>query len=466
MTGSPMEEDAVMLSHVNAMPAPTWHRLHVNDADVEIPAGLAVVHDVRMEGDADALPDAAPSAFDDAVASLQRQVDEAREKCAGADAAAAEEEAEAADAGADDDADAGAGADDDTDAGADADSDATDTNDAAHTSALDEVALSAYQKNAEAVEASGSIVEAFKTGMGPATREWLLEAAGDPHVIATSPDQEGGHVVVQLSAVFDAVNVAALDIVAAEASHLSVSIVQNSEEFAVGGGVVGDAVRVFAGKDARVDLVVTQTLDEGFIALDDTGIILADGAQVNVRHTILGADVAMTGLAADLRGNESAVDVDTRYLGTGSQRLDFNYEISHHGADTESSMRANGVLSGESEKTLRGTIDLVRGCKGATGGETETVLLTDETVRNHTVPVILCDEDDVAGNHGATIGHVRAEQRFYLGCRGLDDESIERLFSRSVLEEAALTAPDDFAREAVMHRAQTLLDDDLEDVLP
>ncbi|MFQ7392558.1 MAG: SufD family Fe-S cluster assembly protein [Collinsella aerofaciens] len=28
-------------------------------------------------------------------------------------------------------------------------------------------------------------------------------------------------------------------------------------------------------------------------------------------------------------------------------------------------------------------------------------------------PRLLCDEDDVAGNHGATIGHVRDEQLFY-----------------------------------------------------
>ena len=44
----------------------------------------------------------------------------------------------------------------------------------------------------------------------------------------------------------------------------------------------------------------------------------------------------------------------------------------------------------------------------------ETVLLANKGVDNKTVPVILCDEDDVAGNHGATIGHVRDEQLFYL----------------------------------------------------
>ena len=99
---------------------------------------------------------------------------------------------------------------------------------------------------------------------------------------------------------------------------------------------------------------------------------------------------------------------------------DFNYELRHRGRKTECEIDANGVLTGTSKKVYRGTIDLVHGCKGATGTERETVLLANKGVDNKTVPVILCDEDDVAGNHGATIGHVRDEQLFYLACRGLD----------------------------------------------
>ncbi|MFR7797344.1 MAG: SufB/SufD family protein [Collinsella sp.] len=105
--------------------------------------------------------------------------------------------------------------------------------------------------------------------------------------------------------------------------------------------------------------------------------------------------------------------IDTDYLGSREQVRDFNYELRHRGRKTECEIDANGVLTGTSKKVYRGTIDLVHGCKGATGTERETVLLANKGVDNKTVPVILCDEDDVAGNHGATIGHVRDEQLFY-----------------------------------------------------
>ncbi|MVN54471.1 SufD family Fe-S cluster assembly protein, partial [Eggerthella lenta] len=202
-----------------------------------------------------------------------------------------------------------------------------------------------------------------------------------------------------------------------------------------------------------VDVAVTQTLDDGWIALDDAGIVLDERARVQVRHTVLGAGRAYTGLDADLRGDDARLDIDTRYLGHASQQRDFNYVAHQRGRRTVCNLDANGVLEGESEKTLRGTIELVHGCKGSVGSEQETVLLADERVANRTVPVILCDEDDVAGNHGATIGHVRPEQLFYLASRGISPDDAERLFITASFEEAAINAPDQRTRASVTRLA-------------
>ena len=178
---------------------------------------------------------------------------------------------------------------------------------------------------------------------------------------------------------------------------------------------------------------------------------LAGDSQLTDVNLACAADrkIDIPGLAGDLRGERARVDVDTRYLGQDDQVRDFNYSLRHHGPKSKCDLRANGVLAGRSSKTLRGTIDLVRGCKGAEGSENETVLLVDEDVRNKTVPVILCNEDDVAGNHGATIGHIRDEQLFYLASRGLSQEVAERMFVGALVEQAVNDAPDDEARDAV-----------------
>ncbi len=203
---------------------------------------------------------------------------------------------------------------------------------------------------------------------------------------------------------------------------------------------------------------------------------------------VLGGGFTATGLAADLRGDRSRIDVDTSYLASGTQQRDFNYIIRHRGRKTVSNMDANGVLTGTSKKCLRGTIDLIHGAKGAEGNERETVLLASkgvdnktvpnflcdeddvagnhgatighvrpEGVDNKTVPNFLCDEDDVAGNHGATIGHVRPDQLFYAACRGLSQEQTEALVLSAKLEDAALQAPKDAVRANVVRLGNQII---------
>ena len=51
--------------------------------------------------------------------------------------------------------------------------------------------------------------------------------------------------------------------------------------------------------------------------------------------------------------------------------------------------------------------------------------------------VILVAQDDVMGNHGATIGHIKADQLFYLESRGLSPEQAEQMFVTASLEDVS-----------------------------
>ena len=62
------------------------------------------------------------------------------------------------------------------------------------------------------------------------------------------------------------------------------------------------------------------------------------------------------------------------------------------------------------------------------------MLLMDDNVVNQTIPVILCDEDDVEGNHGATIGRLDEESVFYMQSRGMDLESAYELMAEARME--------------------------------
>ena len=418
--------DALVIKKANAMPAPTWSWLKMNETKVAVPAGLERDCQVVIENAGDLLETHA--SFEGAVEKLQQRVDARRG--GDADTRAILRAAQGHDAGASD---------------------------------LDTPALSSYEKKVALSQIAGDVAADFETGVGRDARAYLNFLAGGTAVLATEPGDEAS-ATVRVSARPGTSSSASIDVVAAEGSELDLAISIDAACGADQAAFAGSALRVFAGERSRGNVTVYLTCGAGVTCVEDSGFVLDDDARVTVRHVVLGGSFTATGLAADLRGDRSRIDIDTSYLGAGADERDFNYIVRHRGKKTECNLDANGVLTGTSKKILRGTIDLMHGAKGAQGNERETVLLANKGVDNKTVPMILCDEDDVAGNHGATIGHVRPEQLFYMGCRGLSEKQAEELFISAKLEDAAITAPDEQMRDNVVRLASTLVDNFEEEI--
>lgn len=405
------------IRHASTMPAPTWSWLKVNDVTIQIPDDLERNCQVEIEA-GDTLDNT--TSFEGSVAALQERIDSARTDKP-ADERAMITAATGADRGAEE---------------------------------LDIPALSTYEHRAALSEIACDIANDFETGVGADMRAYLNFLAGGTAVLATEEGEEA-EATIRVTTHEGEASGASIDIVAAPNSTFSIALSLDSDADAP--AFMGSTMRVFAGAGARVDITVYLTASDAVTCVEDSGFVLDEGARVNVRHVVLGGGFTATGLAADLRGDRSRIDVDTSYLASGTQQRDFNYIIRHRGRKTVSNMDANGVLTGTSKKCLRGTIDLIHGAKGAEGNERETVLLASKGVDNKTVPNILCDEDDVAGNHGATIGHVRPDQLFYAACRGLSQEQTEALFLSAKLEDAALQAPNDAVRANVVRLGNQII---------
>ena len=405
------------IRHASAMPAPTWSWLKMNDVTIQIPDDLERNCQVEIEA-GDTLDNT--TSFEGSVAALQERIDSARTDKP-ADERAMITAATGADRGAEE---------------------------------LDIPALSTYEHRAVLSEIACDIANDFETGVGADMRAYLNFLAGGTAVLATEEGEEA-EATIRVTTHEGEASGASIDIVAAPNSTFSIALSLDSDADAP--AFMGSTMRVFAGAGARVDITVYLTASDAVTCVEDSGFVLDKDARVSVRHVVLGGGFTATGLAADLRGDRSRIDVDTSYLASGTQQRDFNYIIRHRGRKTVSNMDANGVLTGTSKKCLRGTIDLIHGAKGAEGNERETVLLASKGVDNKTVPNILCDEDDVAGNHGATIGHVRPEQLFYAACRGLSQEQTEALFLSAKLEDAALQAPNDAVRANVVRLGNQII---------
>lgn len=220
-------------------------------------------------------------------------------------------------------------------------------------------------------------------------------------------------------------------------------------------------VRIVAEKHARIHLVEMLGVDDDQQHLESVGIEAHEDAVCDVRQYALGGGAVGMGLAVNLVGNRARLDLNNRYHACHEELLDINHVARMRGCATRAEIAESGILNDSARKTLRATIDLIRGSKDAKGNEAETVQILGDGVVNKTMPVILCDEDNVAGNHGATIGSVSPEQIEYLQARGLSHHEAELLFVRALFEDAIIHAPEALSHAVAVERAEKVLGADV-----
>ena len=215
--------------------------------------------------------------------------------------------------------------------------------------------------------------------------------------------------------------------------------------------------RIVVETGAKLHLIEMLGVNEGQQHLESVGLEIHQNAAVDVKQYALGGSTIGLGLTANLVGARARLDLNNRYHATHEETLDINHLVRMRGTSTRAQLTESGVLNEAAKKTLRATIDLVRGAKDAQGNEIETVMILGDDVVNKTMPAILCDEDDVAGNHGATIGSVSPEQLDYLAARGLSRQAAEQLFVRALFEDAIINAPEEISHRVAVERCEAEL---------
>lgn len=199
-------------------------------------------------------------------------------------------------------------------------------------------------------------------------------------------------------------------------------------------GSLSVLTKVILEEGAEVKLVQLELVNAKSRAFVDIGAVCAKSATLETAQILLGAQETYLGQRTLLDEKYANVKTTLAYYGKDEQKLDMNYVAQHVGKRTESNLDVYGVLRDRSEKLFRGTIDFVNGSAGSVGDENESVLLLDEGVVNRTIPLILCAEEDVQGNHGASIGQLDEEMLFYMGTRGIPEEEAIRIIARARLE--------------------------------
>ena len=216
--------------------------------------------------------------------------------------------------------------------------------------------------------------------------------------------------------------------------NVTFTIIENFKGESSTEGRVALRTLIDTGLNSKVRLIQVYMQPESIDVLSDTGCRLSDNASFEIVQVFVGRGSLYDGIRTELIGNNSAFTADIGYLGAKKQNIDINLISNHIGKKTNSGIRVDGALKDEASKLFRGSIDFKNGSSGSVGAETENVLLLGEDVRNKTIPLILCAEEDVNGSHGATIGELDEETLFYYASRGIDKKNAEDIMTKGRIE--------------------------------
>ncbi|HHX11747.1 MAG TPA: Fe-S cluster assembly protein SufD [Clostridiales bacterium] len=218
--------------------------------------------------------------------------------------------------------------------------------------------------------------------------------------------------------------------------------------------------RVYGEKGAKINLIILQNLSEESTHLNTCVANLEDKATINYTIVELGAKNTVSNLVTNLQGDESSSNVHTVYMGDKEKVIDINYIVNHFGRETKSNIEVKGVLQDKCKKTFKGTIDFKKGSAKSVGKEDEyTVLLSDE-IRNRSVPMLLCREDDVSGEHAASSGKIDEDKLFYLMTRGFSKAEAKKLIIEAAINPIIDLIPDEESRNLIYEGVRRRLKDE------
>lgn len=188
--------------------------------------------------------------------------------------------------------------------------------------------------------------------------------------------------------------------------------------------------------------VICVERDESFVITKPGAVhfVVRGGAAVTVTQTFECEGAYKTTISAELMDAGSAFCVKSAYIARGGASLEENYLVRIYAPKCQCSLQTRGSLFDGAKKIYRGTIDFVRGCAGSKGSESEDILTLGENIVNKSLPVLLCDEEDVEGVHSMSSGKLGAELLFYMESRGLTECEALDFVAKQRLEELTKVA--------------------------
>ena len=217
-------------------------------------------------------------------------------------------------------------------------------------------------------------------------------------------------------------------------------------------------ITVTAKKDSVIDIIIVNFMNEetnNFFSIENN---LEENAKVNFYIIDLGGKTSITNYYSNVIGDKADNKLNTIYLGRNNQIYDLNYIAELYGKKSNVNIEVQGALKDNAKKNFKGTIDFKKGCKKATGDENENCMLLSDKAKSLALPMLLCSEEDVEGNHSTSSGKIGEKELFYIMSRGFELKEAMKLMVRAKFNKILEGLKNEELKEEVQDRINSCLE--------
>lgn len=184
-------------------------------------------------------------------------------------------------------------------------------------------------------------------------------------------------------------------------------------------------------ENSKAKVVVSNLVNNKVNNFYEMKNILEKSAKLDYIIVEIGGSNKISNYYAKLNGDNSENLLNVIYLGKEKEVIDINYNIETYGKNSKANINVQGAITDYSKKNFKGTIDFKKGCKKAVGKENENCMLLSSTAKSKSLPMLLCHEEDVEGEHGVAQGKINEEKLFYIMAKGIPYNDAKKLIIKA-----------------------------------
>lgn len=210
-----------------------------------------------------------------------------------------------------------------------------------------------------------------------------------------------------------------------------------------------------AKENSNINLTILNNLNSNSINMLSGVINCSDSSNVKINLIDLKGRVRIYNFNSITNKNASSM-LNNIYIGKNDELIDLSYQYINKEDNSNNNIEVQGMLDDNAKKTFRGIIDFKTGCKNSIGYENEDCLLLSSTCISKSLPVILCEEEHVTGNHSVSNGKIDSNKLFYLMSRGLDELDAKKLIITSKFNNIINEVPDEL-KEVIVSKVNEII---------